>query len=153
MWCKILWNCCISNSPSCGIYTCVSIGYSVVISWCYPTDQGLYRLRCASIWCNSDWFCHTPPLTRHTISYVKENSREAPPLCIISLGTVWGRSSEKSRTCQRLFDFVPLRIRYIWSTYPSSSIRWVLVELFFCSHSFAGSSSVLVEDTLQEGHW
>ena len=29
-----------------------------------------------------------PPLTRHTISYVKEKSREAPPLCIISLGNV-----------------------------------------------------------------
>ena len=29
-----------------------------------------------------------PPLTTHTISYVKEKSREAPPLCIISLGSV-----------------------------------------------------------------
>ena len=29
-----------------------------------------------------------PPLTRHTISYVKEKSREAPPLGIISLGSV-----------------------------------------------------------------
>ena len=29
-----------------------------------------------------------PPLTTHTISYVKEKSREAPPLCIISLESV-----------------------------------------------------------------
>ena len=29
-----------------------------------------------------------PPLTTHTISYVKEKSKEAPPLCIISLGSV-----------------------------------------------------------------
>ena len=29
-----------------------------------------------------------PPLTRHTISYVNEKSREASPLCIISLGSV-----------------------------------------------------------------
>ena len=29
-----------------------------------------------------------PPLTWHTIPYVKEKSREAPPLCIISLGRV-----------------------------------------------------------------
>ena len=29
-----------------------------------------------------------PPLTRHTISDVKEKSREAPPLYIISLGSV-----------------------------------------------------------------
>ena len=29
-----------------------------------------------------------PPLTTHTILYVKEKSREAPPLCIISLRTV-----------------------------------------------------------------
>ena len=28
------------------------------------------------------------PLSTHTISYVKEKSREAPPLCIISLGSV-----------------------------------------------------------------
>src|SRR6185312_833698 len=57
----------------------------------------------------------------HTISYVKEKSREAPPLCILSLGSVRGRSAEKSRTCRPLFGFVPLRIRYIWSTYPGSS--------------------------------
>ena len=29
-----------------------------------------------------------PPLTTHTISYVKEKSREAPRLCIISLESV-----------------------------------------------------------------
>jgi len=90
-----------------------------------------------------------PPLTTHTISYVKEKSREAPPLCILSLGSVRGRSAEKSRTCRSLFGFVPLRIQYIWSTYPGSSNWWVLFKLFFCSHSFAGSSSVLVADTLE----
>src|SRR6185437_11786893 len=62
-----------------------------------------------------------PPLTTHTISYVKEKSREAPPLCILSLGSVRGRSVEKSWTCRPLYRFVPLRIRYIWSTYPGSS--------------------------------
>ena len=94
-----------------------------------------------------------PPLTTHTISYVKEKSREAPPLCILSLGSVRGRSAEKSRTCRPLFGFVPLRIWYTWSTYPGSSNWWVLVKLFFCSHSFAGSSSVLIADTLEEGPW
>ena len=45
MWCKILWNFCISDSPSCGMYTCVTIRYQVVSSGFYPTDQWLYRLK------------------------------------------------------------------------------------------------------------
>ena len=94
---------------------------------------------------------HSSPINSfHTYHFICE---EAPPLCIISLGSVWGRSAEKSRTCWRFFGFVPLRIRYGWSTYPGSSIRWVLVKLFFCSYSFVGWSSVLVADTLEESPW
>jgi len=65
MWCKILWDCCISDSPSCGMYTCVTIRYQMVSSGFYPTGGGgAFRCLVYLNWCNSDWFCHRWPPCR-----------------------------------------------------------------------------------------
>ena len=69
-----MWNCCISDSPSCRMYTCVTIRYSSGFIGIFTRQTSNYTswdaIRCLVhlIWCNSDRFCQTTAF-RHVPRY------------------------------------------------------------------------------------
>ena len=75
-----------------------------------------------------------PPLTTHTISYVKEKSREAPPLCIISLGSVWkeyGEEPDLSASLRLCTSTNTVLLEYIFGFFYSVSSSEVILLFSF----------------------